>query len=795
MPAPSIIRPFHLDSQRNVMSPSKANISTIFKLTLAALVVSVASGQAVTCGPAGFRLAGGNALYPYALSLGQSYSNACNKNFVNNVGGSYVYNPARDVVIEAGGALVGINRVCDRVGGAVDIGAVSREYRTTEATSADGWNWKCVNNPNRIMTRVDTAIDGISVIVKKSGTAATCIGFLRGLSQDQLRWIYSDRTIEQLTQTGWSRASLSQGKGGTAPIWSNLHKSCGEKEINLAGRDLVGSGTTDYFRDKIFKAPGENIDLTGTRGYQNSVSDLEVIGWVAVDDAMIAFTTLAYYTQKQSLLTLVAVKNRVGDFVKPSKETIRSNEYNPLTRRLTFEVLQSSLANTRPFIEFTFSATGDGLIAATGYDTVPAADQLLMLSRIGSPTRGVSLSGISCETNGVIRVGGNSALRPHFNVWGLFYTAKCPGVDVTLLNVPTNPNVVSLQRACGVAAAGTNLEIATSNAKTTYATVGNDYTYKCPTTTKKLIELTMAPGLFAYVNDAAAVLPISRGLLRFALSTTGDEVLTKLGLTSNAPAVNTAMLSRVPKPGGFCFSGDSSVEVLNRGYVAMKDLSIGDKVKVAGGKFSEVYSFGHYEPDAEAPFLSIDAGLEKPLLISSKHMVFVNDKAVAASAVSVGDKLSLVSGFATVKKITEVTAAGVFAPFTKDGTIVVNSIVASSYVDLKENPFVIGGVITLDMHSIAHMAQAPHRVVCAVAPAFCASETYNNGVSVWVDAPLVASVWLFKQHPAVLTAAFLPVLSFILLAASAEALFTNPILLVIAVVATLLTTRKHKKSA
>jgi hypothetical protein len=177
-------------------------------------------------------------------------------------------------------------------------------------------------------------------------------------------------------------------------------------------------------------------------------------------------------------------------------------------------------------------------------------------------------------------------------------------------------------------------------------------------------------------------------------------------------------------------------------------------------------------------------------------MVFVDNKAVAASAVMVGNKLSLVNGFATVKEIKEVTAVGAFAPFTKDGTIVVDSVVASSYVDLKEDsPFVIGGVVTLDMHSIAHMSQAPHRLVCAVAPAFCAFETYNNGVSVWVDTPLVASIWLFKQHPAIMTAAFLPAFAFILLAAAAEALFTNPFLLVIGVVAALHMARKTKKSA
>ena len=144
---------------------------------------------------------------------------------------------------------------------------------------------------------------------------------------------------------------------------------------------------------------------------------------------------------------------------------------------------------------------------------------------------------------------------------------------------------------------------------------------------------------------------------------------------------------------GFCVSGDCVVEVLDRGVVAMKDLSTSDKVKVEEGKFYEVYSFGHYDQRALANYLPIDAGLENSLIITPDHMVFVEKKAIPASTVKIGDKLPLVDGIASVKRIKSDVGTG--APFTKDGTVVVNDVVASSYVSLQPDSasLVVGGIV------------------------------------------------------------------------------------------------------
>ncbi len=766
----------------------------ILRATVAALVVGAATGQ---CGSSGFKVAGSSTVYPVAESWAKGYAAKCGKVAITGEPiATLTSGTDANVIVAGGGSGVGASKVCN---GEVDIGNMSREWRTSEATRPnDDWNYNCVLSPNRAVTRVDVAIDGVTVVVKRGGTGSKCIGFLKGLTPEQLRYMYSNLSKQALIQSGWPESALALGTGN-GRLWNALHKSCAAKEINLSGPDQANSGTADFFKEKIFKASGETIFLQGSRPYRGSISDGDTLTYIKNDDAAVGFFGYAYYFSNSGAVFAASIKNRFGKYVAPNKDTILSNEYNPLTRRIYMNVNKASLPQTRPYLEYGYSPAGDGKVAATGSDPIPAADQILMLSRIGSAS-GIDIADIECETNGVVRVGTASpAQRSRFNIWSLLYTAKCAKVDVILSSIAATPTTKGAAQACTTGA--TALEVGATSAlvsKATYKVTDKNFVLSCPAPSKKkIIELTMSPGVFAYVNNADAVLPISRGFLRFCLSAQGDVLLGKIGLTANTRAISNDMLTRIPKPtGGFgCFSGSDTVAVLGRGVVDMRNLVIGDMVQVAGGKFSQIYSFGHYEHDVEASFLSIDAGLEKPLVLTGDHMVFVDDKAVAASMLSVGDKLSLVDGFAVVKAIKAVTEIGVFAPFTKDGTIVVNSVVASSYVNLKGDASLVVGGIAFDLHWLAHLSQAPHRLACEISSSFCASETYNKGVSVWVETPLAVSVWLVEQNPVVMTVVFFPAFAFVLLAAAVESIISSPALLLILVATAFAMASKVKKSA
>jgi len=193
-----------------------------------------------------------------------------------------------------------------------------------------------------------------------------------------------------------------------------------------------------------------------------------------------------------------------------------------------------------------------------------------------------------------------------------------------------------------------------------------------------------------------------------------------------------------PATGGFCFSGENTVEIMGKGRVTIASIKIGDSVRVRpdGNDFSQVYSFGHYDKHIPAEYVQIHTkGSNLPLELSKDHMLFVQEgsisKSVPTSAIKVGDKLIVVAnggGVTEVDKIGSVTCRGSFAPFTKTGTIVVNDVLASNYVSLMDKS-------PVSMQWMAHAFNAPHRIVCALSFEICENETYTNGISNWVYAP------------------------------------------------------------
>jgi ABC-type phosphate transport system substrate-binding protein len=270
--------------------------------------------------------------------------------------------------------------------------------------------------------------------------------------------------------------------------------------------------------------------------------------------------------------------------------------------------------------------------------------------------------------------------------------------------------------------------------------------------------------VYMELNRAFLNFQRSAEYVKFGLSSIGDTLTYEAGLsplsatTKNFIASHNLYSLSIP-----CFSGSSTVQVTGKGAIAMMDLKIGDWVLNAYGKYDQVYSFGHFGPETEAEYIQIHAeGLKQPLEISKEHMLFVGGVAVPASAVRVGDKLNLVNSRSVVqvRKVQTVIRNGAFAPFTLSGTIAVNDVAASVYVDLQNNAGVLiaGGYKTpITMQFLAHMFQSPHRLVCKTMPSYCRTETYNiNGVSAWVSGPLAAAEWVIQQNAMIIILTLVP---------------------------------------
>jgi len=222
---------------------------------------------------------------------------------------------------------------------------------------------------------------------------------------------------------------------------------------------------------------------------------------------------------------------------------------------------------------------------------------------------------------------------------------------------------------------------------------------------------------------------------------------------------------RPPRPPGvsICFSGSNTVDTKARGTILMSDLRLGDEVLTRSGRFEQVYSFGHFSSSEQAEFLAIHTSVSV-MELSPNHMVFVvtesGPRAVPASQVQPHSRLILADDtVVTVREIRNVTRVGVYAPFTLSGTIVVNGIVASSFVAFQNSSFLfVGGIPTFTFQWLAHTFETVHRLVFKMG--FCPTENYDTatGISQWVHGPHKAAQWLMNQHAIVMGVVLIPVL-------------------------------------
>lgn len=226
-------------------------------------------------------------------------------------------------------------------------------------------------------------------------------------------------------------------------------------------------------------------------------------------------------------------------------------------------------------------------------------------------------------------------------------------------------------------------------------------------------------------DEGAEPLPDSEDLFFEDLS--GDEQAAAIALCYTADTWNERSLVNFGEdpncPKSVCFSGVNMVDVRGKGLITMDSLKIGDYVLADKDEYSRVYSFSHLDHETKTDFLQIHAeGLESPLEISARHMLYANDKMRPASEVKEGDMLD---GNKKVSEIKNIERRGVYAPVTESGKIVVNGVLSSSYVALLDHS-------SVNMHDATHAVFAPHRMACAFNFGICEKETYTDGYSNWI---------------------------------------------------------------
>lgn len=234
------------------------------------------------------------------------------------------------VTVGVSGTGGGFKRFC---AGETDISDASRPIREVEQEL-------CAENGIEYV-EIPVAYDGITVAVNPQNDWAQCI------------------TVEELRRI-WQPES-------TIERWSQVRDGWPDREIVLYGPD-TDSGTFDYFTETVV---GE--EDASRSSYTASADDNVLVRGVRGDVGSLGYFGFAYYVESQDQVRALAVDDGSG-CVAPSRETIESGEYAPLSRPLFIYVKRSALQRdaVRRFVGFYLDSAAD-LVPQVGY--VPLSEQ------------------------------------------------------------------------------------------------------------------------------------------------------------------------------------------------------------------------------------------------------------------------------------------------------------------------------------------------------------------------------------------------------------------------------------
>jgi len=360
---------------------------------LAFLSLVANANGATTCFNGTIKAAGSTTVFPFATAWSSNYTKLCTK---------------ANVTVEAGGSGAGAKRVCgDATLVPVDIGMMSRNWKSSEATVApDGYTYQCViGNTTRQVAQMVVDNDAVLLIVRSEPiapskpvkpvvaprkpskpapskpaaapskptaglSAAACIRKLGCLTKDQIRWMYSNLTVAQLSASSlaWSSTAIPNSDSNDAThFWSELDSACSNVEIGITGTDSA-SGEYDFFKSTLFASTGETFRST----YVGQTTKSAVNTYVIANPFAIGFNDFKTGTSTTGTTTsktmLVPVKG-ASACVTPTTTTVQDKTYTPLSRLTYMNVLKNNctaLKSALAYIEYGYTPAGQAEVTSSG---------------------------------------------------------------------------------------------------------------------------------------------------------------------------------------------------------------------------------------------------------------------------------------------------------------------------------------------------------------------------------------------------------------------------------------------
>jgi phosphate transport system substrate-binding protein len=219
------------------------------------------------------------------------------------------------VTVGISGTGGGFQRFCR---GEIDLSNASRPMRNSEAAA-------CKTNNVGSWRAFTVANDALTVVVNQQNTWARCL------------------TVAELKKI-WE-------PGSKVDNWRDIRPGFPDVPLKLFGPG-TDSGTFEYFTEAVNgRARASRTD------YQASEDDNVLVQGVSGERGGMGYFGFSYYIENQSRLNAVQVTNpKTNQCVTPSRATVFSNSYKPLSRPLFIYAKGSSFKRreVQAFIDYIF---------------------------------------------------------------------------------------------------------------------------------------------------------------------------------------------------------------------------------------------------------------------------------------------------------------------------------------------------------------------------------------------------------------------------------------------------------
>ncbi|MEY3457137.1 MAG: hypothetical protein RL215_294 [Planctomycetota bacterium] len=230
----------------------------------------------------------------------------------------------------------------EMIAGRIDIANASRAIKSSERE-------ECAKQGIELV-ELKICLDGLTVCVNRENT-----------------WVESI-TVAQLKKI-WE-------PGSKVATWQDVDPSWPAERLALFGPGDE-SGTFDYFTEVV---NGKEDEIR--EDYGASADDNVTVTGIAGEKGGMGFFGCAYYFSNRDKVRALKVSatDNPGDGVEPTVESVRSGEYNPLSRPLYIYVRRDALQRqeVQDYVNFFLNA-GQAQVGQVGY--VPLDDVQLQSSR------------------------------------------------------------------------------------------------------------------------------------------------------------------------------------------------------------------------------------------------------------------------------------------------------------------------------------------------------------------------------------------------------------------------------